>query len=188
MTAHLRPGDVVTCPSCTAQAVATWPSAERAWQEGWPLRLSWTHGPHPRHEVTHAAPEECIWCRERHAVLPGAEPLYRPSASDAGGDRQTEAAPLPPPLPAADQVQAIPSSAAPAVPSKFLELAREYFQATGRYPFSYPPDAIPSGDEVYRDRDDDPWVEWLRARNAAAAAPRKPPKGTQLGLFSGGRP
>lgn len=76
----MKPGDVVTCGTCGAQARATWTSRERAWQEGWALRLTWTHGPHPRHEAVTTTPERCLWCHERCAVLGAdAPPLYRPA-------------------------------------------------------------------------------------------------------------
>lgn len=75
----MKPGDVVTCTSCGAQAVATFSSGADRWQEGWALALTWTHGPHPRVEVTHVAPAECLWCHELHQAVPGAEPRYRPA-------------------------------------------------------------------------------------------------------------
>ncbi len=75
----MRPGDLVTCTCCGAQARATWSSQVHAWREGDALSLRWTHGPHPRHQVTHVTPALCIWCHERRQVLgPDAEPLYRP--------------------------------------------------------------------------------------------------------------
>lgn len=78
----MKPGDVVTCGLCGAQARATWTSLAKAWQSPWPLLLSWTHGPHPRHEATHVAPALCLWCFERRQALgPGAEPLYRPTGA-----------------------------------------------------------------------------------------------------------
>lgn len=83
----MRPGDVVTCSCCGAQARATWSSRERPWQEGWPVTVTWTHGPHERHQVvTGEAPTTCSWCWERRQALgPDAQPLYLPGPSAPTG-------------------------------------------------------------------------------------------------------
>jgi hypothetical protein len=76
----VKPGDVITCITCGAKARARWTSRERAWQEGWALLLTWTHGPHPRHEAATEVPERCLWCHERcEALGKDAAPLYRPA-------------------------------------------------------------------------------------------------------------
>jgi hypothetical protein len=83
----IRPGDAVTCACCGAQARAQWTPLDRPWQEGYPLLLTWTHGPHPRTEATHVAPERCIWCEERCNALGGdAPPLYRPAPGAEPGE------------------------------------------------------------------------------------------------------
>jgi hypothetical protein len=109
--AQLRPGDRVTCTHCGAQVVAAFTSG--SWQEGYPVSLVWTHGPHQRWEVTHTAPARCSWCHALGQALgPDAPPLYRPlPARDAGGDLSTASA-LPAPPPAAlDPGREVPSSA-----------------------------------------------------------------------------
>ncbi len=76
----MRPGDVVTCAACGARARATFSSGAAAWREGYPVALTWTHGPHPRCHVVTEAPALCSWCFERRQALgDDAEPLYRPA-------------------------------------------------------------------------------------------------------------
>ncbi len=165
----MKPGDVVTCACCGATATANWSSLERAWQEGWALSLTWTHGPHPRVEAARETPEFCIWCHERKMALgAAAPPLYRPK------------------IPAA-QPGAVPAGRAPspAGPLKrFEELAAAFHAETGLLaPGKDQAAAMGSfpTEEERRER----WRIWCAAR-AAAAAPKKAakPKG-QLGLFGG---
>lgn len=81
----MKPGDVVTCTCCGARAVAQ-SSAPAAWREGFPVLLTWTHGPHPRHEAALRVPELCLWCHERREALGAdAAPLYRPKPGDEPG-------------------------------------------------------------------------------------------------------
>jgi hypothetical protein len=161
----VKPGDVVTCKHCGAQAVATWTSLERPWQEGWALLLTWTHGPHPRQEAVVEAPKLCLWCLERCSALGAdAPPLYRPKDPPA----QADAAPA----------ASAPSAAGPL--DRYEALARAYHDATGRWPYGYPLSALNSGEQI--DRDDAPWRAWCAAR-AAAARPQPKPKG-QFELFT----
>lgn len=75
----MRPGELATCSCCGAQARATFSAGAAAWREGYPVALTWTHGPHPRCHVVHDAPALCSWCHERRQALgDDAEPLYRP--------------------------------------------------------------------------------------------------------------
>jgi hypothetical protein len=94
----VKPGEIATCSGCGAQARATWSGQARPHQDGWPVLLTWTHGPQERcHVVTGEAPTLCGWCWERRQALgPDAPPLYRPAA---GAELAPEAA-LPPPPPA----------------------------------------------------------------------------------------
>ncbi len=116
----MKPGDVVTCSDCGATATARWLSAERPWQEGFPLRLTWSNGPFPRHETARSKPERCLFCHDAALgwpsvlnrprdgetwtiagplktyevpAIPGV-PILRPAASREGWEEQRAQAPL----------------------------------------------------------------------------------------------
>lgn len=76
---ELRPGDVVLCSCCGAQALAVFTGGADRWREGQSSTLLWDHGPGPRYELAHVRPDLCIWCKERQAALPGSAPLFRPA-------------------------------------------------------------------------------------------------------------
>ncbi len=76
----MKPGEIVTCAACGARARATFSSGAAAWREGYPVALTWTHGPHPRCHVVFEPPALCSWCFERRQALGAdAPPLYRPA-------------------------------------------------------------------------------------------------------------
>lgn len=169
----MRPGDVITCGGCGARAVARSSAPER-WQEGWPLLLTWTHGPHPRHEAASQVPALCLWCLERRHVLgPNAPPLYRPSS--AGEGPLNEAARGTPP-PANGLGNKAPLE-------RYEELAAAFHRETGMLAPGKDQPAAMNGSPSLEERAER-WRAWCAARAAAARPPPKPkpPKG-QLGLF-----
>jgi hypothetical protein len=85
----VKPGDVVTCSDCGATAEARWLSAERPWQEGYALRVTWANGPFPRHEAATRSPERCLWCHDRALGYPSL--LSRPGE---GGEAWLVTGPL----------------------------------------------------------------------------------------------
>lgn len=181
----MKPGDVVICACCSATAAATWCSLERAWQEGWPLRLTWTHGPHPRHEAATKAPEFCLWCHERRQVLGAdAPPLYRPTASSGGEGAGTTPATArgegaPAPLPTVNET-ASPARSSPSPLDRYEELAAAFHRETGMLAPGKDQPAAMNGSPSLEERAER-WREWCAAR-AAAAAPKPKPKG-QLALW-----
>lgn len=194
----MRLGDVITCGGCGARAVAQSSAPER-WQEGWPLLLTWTHGPHPRHEAMSTAPEFCLWCAERRHVLgPNAPPLYRPRGVGEGPLNETSAG-IPPPAPLGnkaplerlEETRPAPAETEPAgrAPSpagpleRYEKLAAAFHRETGMLAPGKDQPAAMNGSPSLEERAER-WRSWCAARAAAAAPPKKarPPKG-QLGLF-----
>lgn len=176
----MRPGDLATCRECGATAVAAWRSAERPWQEGWPLSFAWTHGPFPRTEAAARLPTLCLFCNDVALGYPSAlnrptegvpalvgVKLTRPPASREGWEEIRPA-----PAEAAPAGRA-PSPAGPL--ERYEELAAAFHRETG---FLAPGKDAPAAaggfpsEEERRER----WRAWCAARAAAAAPKRPPPK------------
>ena len=202
----MRPGDVVTCTCCGSQARAQWTPLDRPRQEGYPLLLTWTHGPHPRTHVTHEAPERCIWCHERCQALgddapplyrpaPGAEPgelvvahTERPAGNVPGNIPASSAGEGPGATPEADAPEADPAGldgrpSRPRSPlERFEELAEAFRRATGMLAPGKDQAAAACGSPSDQERAA-AWRSWCRARGEHTPPKPAPKPRGQLSLF-----
>lgn len=189
---HLEPGDRLTCADCGTTVVATFSGK---WQPGYPVALAWPD----RTEVTHYPPARCGRCHERAKAL-GLPDLPPPTPlRGAGGDLSiATAAPVPPPPVVTAEVREVPSSAAPDVLRWCVDDAGdvpEWVQrATGRRTREEIIARWGSGARFAEPAGNLTGLMYVRRASgretvlvpACDPPTPKPPRGTQLGLFSGG--
>lgn len=87
----MQPGETVTCSSCGATSEpASYSGGE--WREGWPVMVTWSNGPFPRHDLAgerQPALELCAWCDDKAHGFPALSnrPLPSEAPWSAGGPK-----------------------------------------------------------------------------------------------------